>query len=304
MIRSVVQSQQNAQPLRVSFEFFPPKTETMAARLWETVKRLEPMAPEFVSVTYGAGGSTRERTHETVRRVAAETSLRPAAHLTCVAATREEVLATAEAYWQAGVKHIVALRGDPPGGMGERFEPHPGGFRDSVDLIRGLREHRPELGKCFEISVSCYPELHPENQGWEKEIAFLKAKQDAGADRAITQFFFDPEIYFSFLDRARAGGVTLPIVPGIMLQPNFNGLKRIAGLCGASIPDWLHTLYDGLDEDSETRDLVTANVAAELCHKLRQQGVEDFHFYTLNRAGLALSTCRLLGLKPKIEKAA
>lgn len=304
MIRTLTQIERNAEPLRVSFEFFPPKTEAMSTRLWDTVKRLEPMAPDFVSVTYGAGGSTRERTHDTVRRIVAETPLRPAAHLTCVSATKEDVLAVAEAYWQAGVRHIVALRGDPPSGMGAKYEPHPGGFRDSVDLIHGLRAHRPELGKCFEISVSCYPELHPENQGWDAEIAFLKAKQDAGADRAITQFFFEPEVYFEFLDRARSGGVTLPIVPGIMLQPNFTGLKRIASLCGATVPHWLERLYEGLEEDDETRDLVTATVAAELCHKLHERGVRDFHFYTLNRASLALSTCRLLGLKPQTAKAA
>jgi len=304
MIRTLNQLDRNAEPLRVSFEFFPPKSEGMSTRLWETIKRLEPMAPDFVSVTYGAGGSTRERTHETVRRIAEETTLRAAAHLTCVSATKEEVLAIAEEYWQAGVKHIVALRGDPPAGMGAAYEPHPGGFADSVDLIRGLRAHRPELGKCFEISVSCYPELHPENRGWDAEIAYLKAKQGAGADRAITQFFFEPEVYFEFLERARAGGVTLPIVPGIMLQPNFTGLRRIAALCGASVPHWLERLYEGLEEDDETRDLVTATVAAELCHKLHERGVRDFHFYTLNRASLALSTCRLLGLKPQPAKAA
>lgn len=290
--------------LNVSFEFFPPKTEQMEERLWETVNRLEPVDPAFVSVTYGAGGSTRTRTHDTVRRIAQETGLRPAGHLTCVSATREEVLAVAEDYWRAGVKHIVALRGDPPEGMGGRFEPHPGGFRNSIELIAGLRAHRPELGKCFEVSVSCYPELHPESRGWDAEIAFLKAKQDAGADRAITQFFFEPDVYLAFLERARAGGVTMPIVPGIMLQPNFKGLKRIAGLCGATLPAWLHELYEGLDEDSETRELVTANVAAGLCQKLAEQGVQDFHFYTLNRAALALSTCRLLGVKPQTAKAA
>jgi methylenetetrahydrofolate reductase (NADPH) len=304
MIRTLNQADRNAEPLRVSFEFFPPKSEGMSTRLWDTIKRLEPMSPDFVSVTYGAGGSTRERTHDTVRRIASETTLRPAAHLTCVSATKEEVLAIAEEYWQAGVKHIVALRGDPPAGMGAKYEPHPGGFLDSVDLIRGLRAHRPELGKCFEISVSCYPELHPENRGWDAEIAYLKAKQDAGADRAITQFFFEPEVFFEFLERARAGGVTLPIVPGIMLQPNFTGLKRISSLCGASVPHWLERLYEGLEEDDETRDLVTATVAAELCHKLHERGVRDFHFYTLNRASLALSTCRLLGLKPQPAKAA
>jgi methylenetetrahydrofolate reductase (NADPH) len=304
MIRTLTDTNPAREPLRVSFEFFPPKSEAMATRLWDTIQRLEPMAPDFVSVTYGAGGTTRERTHDTVRRIVKETSLRPAAHLTCVGATKAEVLAVAEDYWQAGVKHIVALRGDPPAGMGATFEPHPGGFLDSVDLIRGLREHRPDLGKCFEISVSCYPELHPENRGWEAEIAFLKAKQEAGADRAITQFFFEPDVYFEFLERARAGGVTLPIVPGIMLQPNFTGLKRMAGMVQASIPAWLDRLYDGLEEDDETRDMVTATVAAELCHKLHERGVRDFHFYTLNRASLALSTCRLLGLKPKPAKAA
>lgn len=304
MIRTLTDTASVREPLRVSFEFFPPKSETMATRLWDTIQRLEPMAPDFVSVTYGAGGTTRERTHDTVRRIVKETSLRPAAHLTCVGATKAEVLAVAEDYWQAGVKHIVALRGDPPAGMGAKFEPHPGGFLDSVDLIRGLREHRPDLGKCFEISVSCYPELHPENRGWAAEIAFLKAKQEAGADRAITQFFFEPDVYFEFLERARAGGVTLPIVPGIMLQPNFTGLKRMAGMVQASIPAWLDRLYDGLEEDDETRDMVTATVAAELCHKLHERGVRDFHFYTLNRASLALSTCRLLGLKPKPAKAA
>lgn len=289
---------------KVSFEFFPPKGPKMAERLWESVARLEPVQPDFVSVTYGAGGSTRDRTHDTVRRLASQTSLRAAGHLTCVGATRADVMAVAEDYWQAGVQHIVALRGDPPEGMGAAFEPHPEGFRDSVELIEGLRAHRPELGKCFEVSVSCYPELHPENRGWDAEIAYLKAKQDAGADRAITQFFFEPELYFRFLDRAQAGGVTMPIVPGIMLQPNFEGLKRIAKLCQATIPDWLHELYEGTEDDLETRDLITANVAAQLCDKLAEGGVDTFHFYTLNRAGLALSTCHLLGVKPKQASAA
>lgn len=288
----------------VSFEFFPPKTEKMAARLWETVERLEPVNPLFVSVTYGAGGSTRERTHDTVKRIADQTTLTPAAHLTCVDASKQEVHAVAEDYYQAGVKHIVALRGDSPEGMGEAFEPHPDGYKSSVELIEGLRAHRPELGKVFEISVSCYPEPHPDSQGWDKDLALLKAKQDAGADRAITQFFFEPDLYFRFLDKARAAGVTMPIVPGIMLQSNFNGLARIAKLCNASVPEWLFTLYEGLDDDAETRDLITANVAAELCRKLADQGVTDFHLYTLNRASLALSTCRLLGLKAAPRKAA
>ncbi|MEM8615906.1 MAG: methylenetetrahydrofolate reductase [NAD(P)H] [Pseudomonadota bacterium] len=294
-----IAAQQGSPAPNVSFEFFPPKTDKMEAKLWESVARLSPMAPKFVSVTYGAGGSTRDRTQQTVAKIAQDTPLTPAAHLTCVSATKEEVLQTAEDFWQAGVKHIVALRGDPPEGMGAQFQQHPGGFRDSVELIAALREHRPELGKVFEVSVSCYPERHPDSQGWDADIAFLKAKQDAGADRAITQFFFEPEVYFAFLERARVGGVTMPIVPGIMLQPNFRGLQRIAKLCQASLPDWLHTLYEGTEEDPETRELITANVAAELCQKLSEQGVSDFHFYTLNKASLALSTCRLLGLKPK-----
>lgn len=282
----------------VSFEFFPPKSEAMSERLWECVRRLEPLSPTFVSVTYGAGGSTRERTHDTVRRLASETTLTPAAHLTCVGATRDEVHAVAEDYWQAGVKHIVALRGDSPEGMGEAFTPHPGGYASSVDLIAGLRAHRPELGKCFEVSVACYPEPHPESRGWDRDLDLLKAKQDAGADRAITQFFFDPDVFLRFRDRVAAAGIDMPIVPGIMLQPNFQGLQKIAGLCQATLPDWLAGLYDGLEDDPTTRDMITANVAAELCHALAEQGVRAFHFYTLNRANLALSTCRLLGLKP------
>ncbi len=298
-----VAAQQTTPAPNVSFEFFPPKSDKMAAKLWESVARLTPMAPSFVSVTYGAGGSTRERTHSTVSKIAQDTPLNAAAHLTCVSATKEEVLEVAEEFWRAGVKRIVALRGDPPTGMGTKFEPHPGGFKDSVELIEGLRSARPELGDVFDISVAAYPEPHPDSQGGDADIAFLKAKQDAGANRAITQFFFEPETYLRFLDRARAGGVTMPILPGIMLQPNFKGLKKISGLCNSSLPNWLHELYDGTDEDPETRDLITANVAAELCHKLSDHGVNDFHFYTLNKAGLALSTCRLLGLKPKAAAA-
>ncbi len=295
---SIANRQKHAAP-SVSFEFFPPKTEAMATRLWETVQRLEPMAPEFVSVTYGAGGSTRERTHDTVKRIASDTALRPAAHLTCVSATRAEVLDVADSYAAAGVHHIVALRGDPPEGMGAAFAPHPDGFTNSVELIEALSE----AGK-FEISVSCYPEPHPNSRGWNEDLAFLKAKQDAGAKRAITQFFFEPDTYLRFVEKARAKGITMPLVPGIMLQPNFAGLKRMASMVQATIPAWLDRLYDGLDSDDETRDLVTATVAAELCHKLADEGVSDFHFYTLNRAGLALSTCRLLGMKPKPAQAA
>ncbi len=296
-------AQQTSDAPNVSFEFFPPKTDKMEAKLWESVARLSPMAPKFVSVTYGAGGSTRDRTQKTVAKIAQDTPLDPAAHLTCVSATKQDVLGVAEDFWSAGVRHLVVLRGDPTEGMGAKFQQHPGGFRDSIDLIEGIRAHDIAPGARFEISVACYPERHPESLGWDEDIAFLKAKQDAGADRAITQFFFEPDTYLSFLERARAGGVTMPIVPGVMLQPNFNGLKRISTLCGAHLPRWLHDLYEGTEDDPETRELITANVAAELCHKLSDHGVNDFHFYTLNRASLALSTCRLLGLKPKAQAA-
>jgi len=294
-----ITTQQSTLPPNVSFEFFPPKTDKMEAKLWESVARLSPLGPRFVSVTYGAGGSTQNRTQKIVSKIAQDTPLLPAAHLTCVGASKDDVLTVASRFWKAGVRHIVALRGDPPDGLGEKFVQFPNGFKNSVDLIQGIRSHEIEPGARFEISVSCYPEQHPESQGWEQDIAYLRAKQDAGADRAITQFFFEPDTYFSFLDRARAGCVTMPIVPGIMLQPNFDGLQRIAKLCQVNLPEWLYTLYNGTDEDESTREFITANIAAELCQKLLEQGVNDFHFYTLNRASLALSICRLLGLKPK-----
>lgn len=285
----------------VSFEFFPPKSEAMETRLWDVVKRLEPLQPGFVSVTYGAGGSTRDRTHRTVKRIVEDTGLHPAAHLTCVSATKDDVLGVVGDYADAGVRHIVALRGDPPAGMDAQFEPHPGGYESSVDLIAGITERH---GAKFQISVGCYPEPHPESRGWDEDIALLKAKQDAGASRGITQFFFDPDIYLRFLEKARAGGVTMPIVPGIMLQANFQGLKRMAGMVQATLPTWLHERYDGLDDDAETRDLLTATIAADLCRQLADEGVQDFHFYTLNKAPLALSTCRLLGLRPSEAAAA
>lgn len=284
--------------MNVSFEFFPPKNEAMETRLWDCVERLEPIMPAFVSVTYGAGGSTRDRTHRAVKRIVDSTGLAPAAHLTCVGASRDEVMSVAKDYADAGVRHIVALRGDPATGMGTKFEAHADGFSGSVELIEALRADHPIPGRVFEISVACYPEPHPESQGLDADIALLKAKQDAGADRAITQFFFEPDVYLRFVEKARAGGVTMPILPGIMLQPNFKGLQRISKAVGASLPRWLGELYEGLEDDSETRDLVTANVAVDLCRKLADEGVKDFHFYTLNKAPLALSTCRLLGLKP------
>jgi len=290
--------------MNVSFEFFPPKSEAMETRLWESIERLEPMAPSFVSVTYGAGGSTRDRTHKAVKRVVDQTSLSPAAHLTCVGASRDEVMSVVQDYADAGVRHIVALRGDASAGMGAAFEPHPDGFQGSVELIEALRADDPIPGRVFEISVACYPEPHPDSRGLDADIALLKAKQDAGADRAITQFFFEPEVYLRFVEKARAGGVTMPIIPGIMLQPNFVGLKKMANLVQSTLPDWLHERYEGLEDDGETRDLVTATVAADLCRQLADEGVSDFHFYTLNRAPLSLSTCRLLGLKPSPQNSA
>lgn len=284
----------------VSFEFFPPKSDTMATRLWESVSKLAPVGPDFVSVTYGAGGSTRERTHDTVRRMVEETPLTPAAHLTCVSASREDVLAVAQQYWQDGVRHIVALRGDAADGMGAPFQPHPQGFASSIELVAALRDHGPG---AFELSVACYPEPHPDSRGEDSDIAFLRAKQDAGASRAISQFFFEADDFLRFLDRAHNGGVTLPIIPGIMLQPNFAGLKRIANLCGARLPDWLHARYEGSDQDPALRDRITADIAAELCQRLQDAGVSQFHFYTLNRADLTLDTCRLLGVHPHQETA-
>ncbi len=275
----------------VSFEFFPPKSEEMEARLWDTVIRLAPLQPTFVSVTYGAGGSTRDRTHRTVARIVEETALKPAAHLTCVSATRAEVDGVIRDYWAAGVRHIVALRGDPPEGIGEAYTPYPDGYANAAELTAGIKAIAD-----FEVSVGCYPEKHPESASFDADLDLLKAKIDAGATRAITQFFFEPEVFFRFRDRAHAAGVTIPIAPGIMLQPNFKGLARMAGLCAANIPPWLAARFEGLDDDPATRELVMAQTAAELCRDLADGGVKHFHFYTLNRPGLALATCRLLGL--------
>lgn len=285
--------------LSVSFEFFPPKNSDMATRLWDSVERLALLAPSFVSVTYGAGGSTRERTHATVKRIVEETPLSPAAHLTCVSATKSEVDGVIEEYWNAGVRHIVALRGDPPEGIGERYVPYPGGYENAADLTAGIRA----IGD-FEVSVGCYPEKHPESPTLQADLDHLKRKIDAGATRAISQFFFEPDIYFRFVDAARAAGITIPIVPGIMLQSNFKGLSRMAKLCHADVPDWLAARYDGLEDDGETREMLTAQCAAELCGKLAEGGVSHFHFYTLNRASLALATCRLLGVSAHLDASA
>jgi len=283
----------DAGPPRVSFEFFPPKTAEMEARLWEVVKRLEPLSPHFVSVTYGAGGSTRERTHATVRRIREQTTLEPAAHLTCVAATRDEIDAVANEYWRAGIRHIVALRGDPPGGAA-RYDPHPGGYAYAADLVAGLRKVAD-----FEISVAAYPETHPEAQSSEHDIDVLRRKIDAGATRAITQYFFDTDLFLRFRDRAAAAGITVPIVPGILPVTNFAQVKKFSAACGASIPDWMASHFDGLDDDPDTRRLVATSLAAEQCRRLHANGVHEFHFYTLNRADLIVAICHLLGVRAK-----
>jgi methylenetetrahydrofolate reductase (NADPH) len=278
----------------VSFEFFPPKTEKMEEALWAAVRRLEPLSPRFVSVTYGAGGSTRERTHATVARIVRETVLRPAAHLTCVGATREEVDTVAKDYWDSGVRHVVALRGDPQSGVGSRFEPHPGGYVNAADLVAGLARLRP-----FEISVAGYPEQHPESPSLAADLANLKAKVDAGATRVITQFFFENAVYLRFVERVRAAGIWCPIVPGIVPIHNFQQVAGFAAKTGTSIPAWVARRFEGLEKDPATTHLVGATVAAEQVMALVDEGVRQFHFYTLNRADLVYAICHLLGLRPR-----
>ncbi|HVX99590.1 MAG TPA: methylenetetrahydrofolate reductase [NAD(P)H] [Pseudorhodoplanes sp.] len=285
-----------ARRIGVSFEFFPPATEEMERTLWEAITRLAPLEPQFVSVTYGAGGSTRERTHATVQRILNETRLTPAAHLTCVAATREDVDAVIRRYHDIGVRHIVALRGDPPGGAGARYTPHPGGYRNGADLVAGIRR----IGD-FEVSVSAYPEKHPDSPSVEADIDMLKAKVDAGATRAMTQFFFENDLYFRYLDRVRARGIEIPIVPGILPVQNFTQARRFAERTGASVPRWLAERFEGLEEDAATRKLIAAAVAAEQVIDLLDRGVTDFHFYTMNRADLVYAVCHLLGLRPRLE---
>lgn len=284
-----------SQPLQISFEFFPPKTEASLASLWECIQRLAPLKPRFVSVTYGAGGSTRERTHDIVARIARETDIKPAAHLTCVAATQSEINAVAERYWAEGVRHIVALRGDMPDGA-KPYRSHPGGYAYAADLVAGLKKIAD-----FEISVAAYPEAHPEALSAQADLDNLKRKVDAGATRAITQFFVDIGHFLRFRDRAVAAGITVPIVPGIMPVTNFGGFTRFAGNCGTEVPGWMADLFTGLDEDPETRRLVAATVAAEQCRALAGAGVTEFHFYTLNRADLSFAICHILGVRPQQE---
>jgi methylenetetrahydrofolate reductase (NADPH) len=281
--------------IEVSYEFFPPKTEKMEENLWASIARLAPLKPRFVSVTYGAGGTTRERTHATVVRILKETTLIPAAHLTCVGASTGEVIDVADRYWEAGIRHIVALRGDAPEGDGT-YVPHPDGFHFAADLVAGLK-----AAHDFEISVAAYPETHPEAQSATADIDNLKRKVDAGATRAITQFFFDTDVYFRFMDKVHAAGIDLPIVPGILPVTNFAQVTKFAGMCGAKIPDWFAQLFEGLDEDPETRRLVAATAAAEQCRTLYDGGVREFHFYTLNRADLAYAISHILGLRPQPE---
>jgi methylenetetrahydrofolate reductase (NADPH) len=277
----------------VSFEFFPPKTEKMEQALWAAVRRLEPLKPKFVSVTYGAGGSTRERTHATVARILKETSLLPAAHLTCVGATRAEVDAVVRAYAAVGVRHIVALRGDPPAGAGTRFEPHPGGYANGAGLVAGIKGIAN-----FEVSVAGYPEMHPESPSLRADLDNLKAKVEAGATRVITQFFFDNGHYLRFVERARAHGIWCPIVPGIVPIHNYKQVAGFAAKTGTSIPSWLARRFEGLDDDAGTTHLVAAAVAAEQVMDLVDHGIKQFHFYTLNRADLVYAICHLLGLRP------
>ena len=279
--------------IAVSFEFFPPKTEKMADTLWESILTLAPLGPRFVSVTYGAGGSTRERTHATVERILKETDLTPAAHLTCVGASRDEVDAVAHDYWELGVRHIVALRGDPPE-AGQGFQPHPDGYRDAAELVAGLKGVAP-----FDISVACYPECHPEAASAPADIEHLKRKIHAGGNRAITQFFFSADCFFDFRERVAAAGLDIEIVPGILPVTNVAQARRFAGQCGAAIPDWLDGVFEGLDERPAARQLVAATVAAELCGQLYSGGVRHFHFYTLNRAELAFAICHLLGVRAR-----
>lgn len=278
--------------IAVSFEFFPPKTATMEATLWASVGMLAPLAPRFVSVTYGAGGSTRERTHALVERITRDTPLKAAAHLTCVEASCEEVDAIARAYWEAGVRHIVALRGDPPR-AGERFCPRADGYSGAAELVAGLKR----LAN-FEISVGAYPEGHPEAASPQADIDHLKRKLDAGATRAITQFFFEPDIFFRFRDACAAAGITAELTPGILPVVNFAQAAKFAAQCGASVPAWMARQFEGLDDLPAARQLVAATIAAELCRRLYAGGVRHFHFYTLNRAELAYAICHLLGLRP------
>ena len=285
--------------INVSFEFFPPKSDEMEERLWETVTRLEPLSPAYVSVTYGAGGSTRERTARTIGRILGETGLKPAAHMTCVDATREEVDAIVREFADMGVSRFVALRGDPASGVGEAYRPHPGGYSNGAELTAAIRR----IGD-FDVSVSAYPEKHPESADFATDIDMLKRKVDAGATRAITQFFFDNDVYERYVERVRRAGIYIPIVPGILPIHSFRQVAGFAGRCGAHVPAWLAARFEGLEKDAQTHALVAAAIAAEQVLDLVERGMEEFHFYTMNRADLAFAICHLIGVRPQAAVAA
>jgi methylenetetrahydrofolate reductase (NADH) len=288
--------QRDHRKISVSFEFSPPKTPESEVKLWEAIKRLEPLAPEFMSVTYGAGGSTRNRTHATVKRIRDETEVKPAAHLTCVGATKEEVNEVIQSYWDAGIRHIVALRGDPPGGLNEKYKAHKGGYANAAELTKGIKE----IGD-FEVIVSAYPEQHPDSRDVEDDLDNLKRKIDNGASRAISQFFVEPDDFLRYIERARGAGINIPIEPGIMPVTNFKGYLHMAAGCGAHVPDWLRYRFEGLEQDLRSRQLVGATIAADQCASLYERGIDEFHFYTLNRADLAFAICHILGVRPKQE---
>ena len=292
----MIQRRSQRSPFRVSFEFFPPKTPKMEEGLWDSIQRLAPLSPDFVSVTYGAGGSTRERTHHTVKRILTETPLKPAAHLTCVDATREEVDAVVRQYRETGVRHFVALRGDGQAGAGGAYEAHPGGYRNAVDLAAGIKAIDPEI----EISVSAYPEKHPESPDFATDIDLLKRKVDNGATRAITQFFFDNDVFERYVERVRRAGIYVPIVPGIVPIHDFTKIARFSAATGASIPLWLAERFEGLENDPQTHSHVAAAICAEQVLDLAERGIGDFHFYTMNRADLVYSICHILGLRPSV----
>ncbi len=277
----------------VSFEFFPPQTEAAEATLWRSIDRLKNLQPAFVSVTYGADGSTRERTHRAVARILDETTLTTAPHLTCVGASRGEIDDIARQYWDMGVRHLVALRGDAPR-EAAKYEPHPDGYAYASDLVAGLKQVAD-----FEISVAAYPEVHPEAPDAAFDLENLKRKLDAGATRAITQFFFDADVFLRFRDRCAAAGIESPVVPGILPITRFPQLTRFAAACGASVPDWLRQWFAGLDDDAETRQMIAAAVAIDQVRRLEAEGVTDFHFYTLNRSELAFAICHALGVRPE-----
>lgn len=289
--------QANASQITASFEFFPPKSDKMAEQLWSTVERLSPLRPSFVSVTYGAGGSTRERTHKTVARILKETDLVPAAHLTCVGASRADVDAVIQEYWDLGVRNLVALRGDPLTGIGTKYVPHEDGYAYASDLVAGIKK----IGN-FDVSVSGYPERHPESAGWDVEIENLKRKVDAGADRIITQYFFDNNLFEEYLERIAKAGISIPVVPGILPIHNFEQTVSFSEKCGTSMPDWIERRFAGLKDDPETRKLVGVTIAHEQVMDLVDRGISDFHFYTMNRADLTYAICHMLGMGPQARE--